>query len=101
MPMFFTTEQINPSLTLLSDNYAKIRDEFKNVRDELEYKNWNGNNEYTSIKKSPYDGWKVAPLYAMGIGILLTIVAYAAGVTLAKSFGTVSEATSAYLPSYS
>ena len=69
MPMFFTTEQINPSLTLLSDNYAKIRDEFKNVRDELEYTNWNGNNEYTSIKKSPYDGWKVAPLYAKGIGI--------------------------------
>ena len=67
--MFFTTKQINPSLTILSDNYATIRDEFNNVRDELEYTNWNGNNEYSSIKKSPYDGWKVAPLYAKGVGI--------------------------------
>ena len=33
-------------------------------------------------------GWEFE--HAMGIGILLTIVAYAAGVTLAKSLGTVS-----------
>ena len=33
-------------------------------------------------------GWEVE--HAMGIGILLTIVASAAGVTLDKSFGTVS-----------
>ena len=63
--MFFTTKQINPSLTILSDNYATIRDEFNNVRDELEYTNWNGNNEYSSIKKSPYDGWRVAPLLSL------------------------------------
>lgn len=33
-------------------------------------------------------GWEFE--YAMGVGILLTIVAYAAGVSLAKSFGTVA-----------
>ena len=33
-------------------------------------------------------GWEFE--YAMGVGILLTIVAYVAGVRLAKSFGTVA-----------
>ena len=33
-------------------------------------------------------GWEFE--YAMGVGILLTIVAYAVGVSLAKSFGTVA-----------
>ena len=33
-------------------------------------------------------GWEFE--YAMGIGILLTIIAYAAGIGIAKSFGSVS-----------
>ena len=64
--MFFTKEQINPALSLLSDNYASIRDEFNQVKEELVYTNWNSDNEYRSIKKNPYNGWKVAGLFCEG-----------------------------------
>ena len=63
MSGFFTKEEVNPKLNELCINYEKVRDEYRAVKDQLVYTNWNGNNEYTTIEKNPYDGWKVAALF--------------------------------------
>lgn len=63
MGRFYTVDEINPNLKKLSDNYQKIREEFNDNKDRLTWTNWHGDNCYTSISKSPYDGWQVAALY--------------------------------------
>ena len=63
MSGFYTRDEINPKLNLLCNNYEKVRDEYNAVKDQLVYTNWNGNNNYNSIDKNPYEGWKVAALY--------------------------------------
>ena len=63
MGRFFKQEEVNPALNLLSLNYELIRDEFRSVKDGLVWTNWHGKNQYTSIEKNPYAGWRVAALY--------------------------------------
>ena len=63
MGRFFTRDEINPDLNLLAKNYIAIRDEFRASKHKLVYTNWNSDNEYTSIKDNPYNGWKVAALF--------------------------------------
>ena len=64
MSRFFTQEEVNPELNSLAINYEKIRDGFRSVKNKLVYTNWNSANRYNTIDKNPYDGWKVAALYA-------------------------------------
>ena len=64
MSGFFTKEEINPKLNELCINYEKVRDEYRSVKDQLVYTNWNSNNAYNTIDKNPYEGWKVAAMYA-------------------------------------
>ena len=64
MSGFFTKEEINPKLNELCINYEKVRDEYASVKDQLVYTNWNSNNAYNTIGKNPYEGWKVAAMYA-------------------------------------
>jgi len=63
MGRFYSLEEINPELKLLSDNYHTIAEEFNENKDKLVWTNWTGNNHYTSVKANPYDGWQVAALY--------------------------------------
>ena len=55
MSGFFTKEEINPKLNELCINYEKVRDEYRSVKDQLVYTNWNSNNAYNTIDKNPYD----------------------------------------------
>jgi hypothetical protein len=66
---FFTLDEINPKLKLLSHRYEQIKKEFNDNLDKFVWTNWRGNNQYTSIKNSPYDGWKVCALMSDAEGI--------------------------------
>jgi hypothetical protein len=62
MKRFFTPEEINPKLNVLSKRFDEIQKEFFECKKNLIWTNWNGNNDYSKIGDSPYDGWKVAAL---------------------------------------
>jgi len=63
MGRFYTIDEINPNLKLLSDNYQQIVEEFKENKDKLTWTNWKGNNNYDTVRSNPYDGWEVASLF--------------------------------------
>ena len=62
MKKFFTPEEINPKLKLLTERFDQIQKEFLENQKNLIWTNWNGDNDYAQIKNSPYEGWKVAAL---------------------------------------
>jgi len=63
MSRFYSIDDLNPNLKVLSDNYGAIREEFIANKDKLVWTNWHKNNSYTSVSNNPYDGWQVAGLY--------------------------------------
>lgn len=63
MSRFYTIEELNPDLKILSDNYDAIREEFIANKDKLVWTNWHPNNTYVAPADNPYDGWEVAALY--------------------------------------
>jgi hypothetical protein len=66
MHRFFSIDEINVKLHLLSERFELIQSEFFENKDKLTWTNWNGNNDYSQINESPYAGWKISPLMVQG-----------------------------------
>lgn len=62
MHRFFSIDEINTKLHLLSERFELIQSEFFKNKDNLVWTNWYSKNNYPKIDESPYAGWQVAPL---------------------------------------
>ena len=63
MSRFYSIEELNPDLKLLSENYDSIKEEFLTNKDKLVWTNWSPNNTYVAPGNDPYEGWQIAGLY--------------------------------------
>jgi hypothetical protein len=62
MNRFFSIDEINTKIHLLSERFGLIQSEFLQNKHKLIWTNWDRNNSYTNIDESPYAGWKISPL---------------------------------------
>jgi len=60
---FYTVEEINPKLKLLSKRYKQIHKEFLECKDKLVWTNWSGATGYHGYNQDAYQGWQIAALY--------------------------------------
>jgi len=63
MDRFFTLEEINPGLKLLSERFDKIKKEFLENKDKLVWTNWAGTAGYHGENSVAYAGWKIAAIF--------------------------------------
>lgn len=63
MNRFYTLEEINPKLKLLSDRRAQIHREFLEAKDKFVWTNWSGATGYHGYNQEAYRGWQIAALY--------------------------------------
>jgi len=61
---FYTTEEINPKLKIIEENFDEIREEFLQNRDKLIWTNWHGSTGYLGDRTAAYAGWRIGGLYA-------------------------------------
>jgi hypothetical protein len=61
---FYTLEEINPKLKIISDNFEEIREEFLQNRERLSWTNWHGSTGYLGDRSAAYAGWQIAGLFA-------------------------------------
>ena len=63
MNRFYSVEEINPKLKLLSKRYKQIHKEFMENKDRLVWTNWSGETGYHGYNQDAYAGWQIAALY--------------------------------------
>lgn len=61
---FYTIDEINPNLKIISDKFDEIQKEFLENKHKLFWTNWHGSTGYLGDRSAAYAGWKVAGLYA-------------------------------------